>query len=396
MKKIKLLCVPLLCAALALTLSSCNMIGIFGELGITSPATGAASQTAAPGGSQTSADTAAPTPTEMNIDALDLTKYMTLEYKGLDLTVTELPTAPTPEEIEGELSALLLYYEKYTLITDRAAAEGDYIEMSYSGTVDGQPLSGGQSDKATILLDDANSGYIPGFAAGLIGAMPGSTVTLHLTFPENYYAEIAGKAVDFDVTVKGICSFELTDAIASELSSGSYPTAAAYREHLGNYLREAKDYAAFAECYETIWNLLAERADIIVYPADQVDYYYQTYVAFVLESAAYYGVDYDTYLTYIGETDESLRENAREDTKYDMILYYVAHAENLTMTDDEYRAYLKKMVEANNNAVTAEYIEQYYEANYGKGYLRTMAFREMVGLRVYQLSNVTKAPAAQQ
>ena len=46
---------------------------------------------------------------------------------------------------------------------------------------------------------------IEGFEAGLIGATTGETRTLDLTFPDPYHnADLAGKAVRFEVTVKAV------------------------------------------------------------------------------------------------------------------------------------------------------------------------------------------------
>lgn len=393
MKRYKSVLAAAAAVVLMLTLTSCNMTAIFGKIGVTAPATFEGSTTAAPSGTESVTDK--PSPTGDPIDALDLTQYMSLEYKGLTFEVDKLPAEPTDEQVDTELREILLYYEKYGLSTERETRRGDTIEMSYSGTVDGQPLDGGQSDKATILLDEFNSGYIPGFAEGLVGVTPGTTVTLNLTFPENYYAEIAGKAVVFDVTVKGICTFELTDTIASELSTGAYPTAAAYREHLKEYLKEAEEMQVFSDLLETILDTLMEKAVVTVYPADVLEKYYQTRVAYILETAQSYNISYDEYMQYCQYTDETLREFAKEDTKLDMVLYYVSHAENLPMTDEEYRGFLEDIVAsytAQGLSVSADYIEQYYDAYYGAGYLRRAAFQEKIAHRVYELATLVEAP----
>lgn len=391
MKKIKAIAWAAALCALSVLLSSCNMTAFFGKIGVTTPPTLPEQTSAVP-----EEGTKTPTAEIPSLEGLDLTKYMSLEYKGLILEVDEIPGETTDAELEEELRGIMLEYEKYTLITDRKTAAGDYIEMSYSGTVDGEPLAGGQSEKALILLDDENSGYIPGFAAGLIGATPGETVTLHLTFPENYYAEIAGKPVDFDVTIKGICLFEFTDAIASELSSGNYPTAAAYREHLREYIKTVKDYSNFSACYNTLWQMLFARMKITIYPADLVEYYYQSTVSFILDEAAYYNITYDEYMKAFEYTDETLREKARESAAKDMMVQYIANAEQIRLSDEEYEEYLDNMVNSYLNqgyAISKQEIIDYYAESYGPDFLKKQALQEKAGLRVFELAELVEKTA---
>lgn len=86
---------------------------------------------------------------------------------------------------------------------ERAAEEGDRVSVSFEGRIDGEPFPGGSSTDFPLILGSGQ--MIPGFEDGLVGARTGDTPTLDLSFPADYpNQELAGKAVQFAVEVKGV------------------------------------------------------------------------------------------------------------------------------------------------------------------------------------------------
>ena len=375
----------------ALLLCSCTLSDLFAQAGITA----ATASTSEP-------DTGTITYPEtledldgIDMSAIDLTQYMTLEYKGIGLVTSYEKRTITDDILKSELTYLLVQSEKYELITEGKTAEGDWLEISFTGIMDGEEFSGGSSDKATILLDTENSGYIDGFADGLIGKNVGETVALNLVFPETYYSDLAGKQVTFNVTIKGICSDNFTDTVASELSEGKYTTVSAFREYFRQYLEELEDSQVLSDVYSSIWTILEAQAVFTGYPKEQYDYYYNYYVNYIISYAQYYGIDYDTALEAMGQTDETLKELALDYVHQDMILNYIANAEGIELTDEAYRDYLDQMVTYYNSqgyTYTAEQLEESFNSYYGDGYLKSKAFEEKVCMAVYNYATVTYVP----
>lgn len=86
---------------------------------------------------------------------------------------------------------------------DRPAAEGDQVNVDFTGYVDGEPFEGGQATRFDVELGHAN--LIPGFESGLVGARAGEERELNLTFPENYgHTGLAGKPAVFKVQVNKV------------------------------------------------------------------------------------------------------------------------------------------------------------------------------------------------
>lgn len=100
-------------------------------------------------------------PDQVDYDTLDLSKYIKLDYKNIPLTVSQLPLDPTEKEIEKELHDRMATMGLYELdTTAEKTAAGDYLEISFTGIMDGEAFDGGTSEKSTIYLDKENSGYI--------------------------------------------------------------------------------------------------------------------------------------------------------------------------------------------------------------------------------------------
>ena len=135
---------------------------------------------------------------------MDVDKYVTLgEYKGLAVSVD------TVEVDEDEWDTLVnnVYYGNITAenggIMDRAVETGDTVNIDYEGKKDDVAFDGGTAQGYDLTIGSGS--FIAGFEDGLIGVMPGETVDLDLTFPENYgNSDLAGQAVVFTVTVNYI------------------------------------------------------------------------------------------------------------------------------------------------------------------------------------------------
>ncbi len=84
--------------------------------------------------------------------------------------------------------------------TDRAAVNSDFLVIDFLGKLDGEPFKGGDAQNFGVVLGEGR--MLPAFEAALIGMKSGEEKTFDLTFPADYQPELAGKTVQFTVTVK--------------------------------------------------------------------------------------------------------------------------------------------------------------------------------------------------
>ncbi|WP_116364153.1 trigger factor [Parahaliea mediterranea] len=96
---------------------------------------------------------------------------------------------------------------------ERAAAEGDKVNIDYTGTKDGEAFEGGSAEGSDLELGSGR--MIPGFEDGIVGMKAGEEKTLSLTFPEDYHSEdLKGAAVEFAVKLNSVTA--LTPAELNE------------------------------------------------------------------------------------------------------------------------------------------------------------------------------------
>ena len=103
------------------------------------------------------------------------------------------------EENESDASSSL------STDTSLTVEDGDTVNIDYVGTIDGVEFDGGSTNGQGTDLVIGSGSYIDDFEEQLIGAHPGDTVDVNVTFPENYGVEdLNGQDAVFEVTVNGI------------------------------------------------------------------------------------------------------------------------------------------------------------------------------------------------
>ena len=372
----------------ALLILSCMMLTscitqMFGDMGITQkPET-----TQRPGiGDIQTPDTEAADDTPVygskpSYAGLKLSDYVNVDYKGIKVEVDALPPEVTDQVVNGELNALLDYYvTNYGFVcaaetvTEGTVSEWDYVEISFVGKIDGVAFEGGTSTtKAWLVVNDTASGYIPGFASGIIGAKVGEMIEVPVTFPTNYNEALAGKDAIFEITVYSKKNYTVTDAVVSELTGGEYKSVADFMTYYKEYLTDLYESNLLSEVSDALIAALDEHTTVYSYPNEQFLYYYNSNVAYMTRMAESLGMSYEDYMTSVGETDEILRQKAEDAVRDDMAIYYVLEAEGKTYTDAEYNEALDYYVNYYNSQgynYDKASVEQLFEYYYYPGYLR--------------------------
>jgi trigger factor len=130
-------------------------------------------------------------------------------YEGLEVEKEKYETDETKvEQVLENIRAARA--ELVDVLEDRPAQKGDIAIIDFEGFVDGKPLENGAGKDHNLELG-ANQ-FIEGFEEGVEGMKIGQQKTLTLKFPDQYHAaDIAGKPVEFKVTLKGLKKKKLPD-----------------------------------------------------------------------------------------------------------------------------------------------------------------------------------------
>jgi len=133
------------------------------------------------------------------------------KYKGLaaPMPQAELSNDDVDKAESEWLQAHLVEEER-----DRAAM-GDEVTLDFDGSVDGVPFDGGKAENYPLLLGSGM--FIDGFEEQVAGIRPEEEREIHVTFPQQYTPELAGKAAVFRVKAHRIVrrsAPEINDAFA--------------------------------------------------------------------------------------------------------------------------------------------------------------------------------------
>lgn len=118
------------------------------------------------------------------------------------IKVDRLQAEVTDADIDEMIETLRQQRQTWQEV-ERAAANADLVNIDYVGRKDGEEFEGGKATGSNLVLGSER--MIPGFEEGIIGKKAGETVTLPLTFPEDYHnKDLAGAKVEFDITINKV------------------------------------------------------------------------------------------------------------------------------------------------------------------------------------------------
>ncbi len=300
---------------------------------------------------------------DMNVD-----KYVTVgEYKGLEVAVDPI----TVDETEWNTLVDNVYNGNVTVenggILDRAVAVGDTVNIDYVGKKDDVAFDGGTAQGASLTIGSGQ--FIDGFEDGLVGVMPGETVDLNLTFPEEYHsADLAGQAVVFTVTVNFIMPTEKDDAVIASMGIENVSNEEELRQYVYDYLYASAEQTSNNNIRSVVLETFMQNCTFNDVPKTMVEKYEQISRENIELNAASLGVDADTFTNYYYQTDfETFVATYAEDTaKKDIALQAVANKENLNISDEELDSILLERAESVGYTTVEEFIgetpkEQYRE-----------------------------------
>ncbi len=276
-------------------------------------------------------------------------------------------------------------------IVDRAVAVGDTVIIDYEGKKDGVAFAGGTAQGADLAIGSGQ--FIPGFEDGLVGVMPGETVDLNLTFPENYgNAELAGQAVVFTVTVHYIRPIEIAqedmqDAVVASLGIPNVATVEQLKQYSYDYLYSNAETNYNNNVRNGILDALFAQCEFKELPNELLQEYEEMMVKNIAASASAYGVDAETFANYFyGVSSEVLAKTyAEEGMKQNFALQAIANAEGLNISDEELEETLLKYAKQ----VGVETVEEYLGENSREDY-RDYLMNEKVMAYLQEKATITE------
>jgi trigger factor len=136
--------------------------------------------------------------------------YPEIQLKGLDGLTVEKPAAEVSEADIDRMVENLREQRKTYAPVERAAAEGDQVNIDFSGTVNGEPFAGNSGENVPVIIGSGR--FLKQMEDGLVGRSSGEDCEIVVDFPADYPAEaLKGKQAVFKVKLRQVAEPRLPE-----------------------------------------------------------------------------------------------------------------------------------------------------------------------------------------
>lgn len=299
--------------------------------------------------------------------------YITLP-EDLGLTLSDEANTVSDEDVADYINEnIMVNYTETQEVTDRAAADGDTVNIDYVGTVDGVEFDGGSAEGYDLPLGSGT--FIDGFEEQIVGHTPGESFDVTVTFPEDYRAtDLAGKEAVFATTLNYISESvtpELTDDFVKENLNESLGLDSV--ETLNTYI---SDMLLFSQQTNELYSQLSEKLTVEgEVPAELTKYFEDYYLSSPYLYAQMYGVSLDEFMQANGydsaaaylESSRTYIDGAIQQT---LILQALAEKYGITCTTETLE---NQFQEYFGSSDTSSYVNYY-----GENYLKMSILNDLV------------------
>ena len=262
------------------------------------------------------------------------------DYKGLE--VERAAVEVSDEQVEAELDRMAQNVAS-TETVERAAEMGDTANIDFEGFDNGIAFEGGKGENFDLKLGSGS--FVPGFEEQIVGMTAGEEKDIDITFPEDYKADLAGKAVVFHVKLnkvtvtnvpakddefaKDVSEFETLDALKADIRAKALERAQKQNDSI--FEQACVDKAAENTTVEMPKALVEAELD------NQMERFgYQLQMS---------GYSMDAYAKMMGgdlaTMRNAFRPAAEKQTKVNVTLAKIVEVEGIEVTEDEINAELE-------------------------------------------------------
>ncbi len=278
---------------------------------------------------------------------LDVRPEFTLpDYTGLTTEVAS--TDSTAAEVDTVIEGLRGERAEFK-VAERPAAKGDYVKLSYEGSVDGQPIADLAPDKQIYgkvpqtweEVEGANEGVIPGLGKQLAGLKAGDKPSVAITFPAEFapVPALAGKTAAYAVEVLEIRERALPALDEAFFKANQADSLEALQTSVRHNLKLQKEYQNRSEQRRQVTDALAAKVEFAV-PDSLVEQETQGVLRQFIEENMRRGIPQEQFEKDKKELFENARKAAARRVKVQLILAKIAEAEKLQVIEKDIDAFI--------------------------------------------------------
>ena len=191
--------------------------------------------------------------------------YPEIELPNFAAMKAERLVAEVSENDIDEMIETLRKQRQTWVPVERAAADGDMVNIDYVGKKEGEEFQGGEAAGQNLVLGSER--MIPGFENGVIGKVAGDEFTLQLKFPDGYHSEdLAGAEVEFELKLNKVSEQSLPEVNENFFKSFGVEEGGmeAFREEVSNNMQREMKTASRNKLKTTLMDALISDMEVTI------------------------------------------------------------------------------------------------------------------------------------
>lgn len=294
--------------------------------------------------------------------------YVTLcDYKGIK--AQKVSYSLSEEDIQEAVAEELSEYAELQEVTDRAAQEGDTVEIDYEVKLDGavsEDYSG--SDEETVLGDGE---ILPELEEALAGMKAGEKKTVDAVLTEDFAdEEDIGKKVVAELTLKKI-SIEILPEYNDQFVKKNleFDSKEAFEASIREQLMAEKDEEYRGVTLSQIMDYILEHSTFDGYPKELYEKCETEYDEGNEETAAMWGMEMAEYQEFFGITEEDRETEIQSMVKQELVIGAIIQKEDYHCTEEDIRQFVDGIYREYDYDSAKEFREDYGDEEIGAAIL---------------------------
>ena len=270
---------------------------------------------------------------------------------------------PSPEVTDADIEKSILNLREghSEVVPDESnqgpARDGDHLDISFKGTLDGKELDSLKGDNRLVHLGSKQ--YMEEFERALIGMKKGETKDFTLDFPVDFSdSDLSGKTVNFNVTVHEFKKKQLPELDDEFAKRFKMETALELRKKLVETLKEDREREARDGLKENLMKALVEAHEFEVPKSlvtSQLEYLVKENVTYLKRQGFTDKMSKD----YLDSNREGLTKRAEEQVRASLILDKIAQDQDVKVEQADLDLEYSKM--ADRLKIPVEQVRGLYE-----------------------------------
>jgi trigger factor len=270
-------------------------------------------------------------------------------YEGIP--VSEVSSNVEDSEVEASLKKLQEEMAELAPVEeDRPVREGDFVEIAYTGIVQGSEEPPVTGQKAVAEIGGRTT--MKDFTENLLGAHVGEEKQFNVNYRPDYPEKrLAGKSVDYTVKVEAIKTKEVPE-VNDEFAQrfGEYKTVDELKAKFRADLEKHKRDHAQEQMREKMLEWLEDNNDFEI-PDSLVERQLQIRVQRLLRDLSRQGINPQRLDVDWAKIRDDQHQQAVRDVKGSLILDYISEKQDIDVSDDEIQTELEKIAAETNRPI---------------------------------------------